>query len=368
MDSRQLNAEESRFISYAKAFGIIMVVVGHIGNDLKVFNPYFYHMPLFFVIGGILARPITDWSRFGKKMLTRDVLYIGLWYLILGCAALSLNNLLGTKIAIQFTDGSFAGLLTLPFTANMQTNSLFLTAWFLVAYAVSITLFKLSMNVMTYTGVDGKARFVLLAVGLVLGFLSIEYVAPLFRHTRRDWAANAACQIFVGYMYIAIGHFMRKQLALFKSISAFIVAAALTAFFNSSDYFHFLQMAWSRYPDGFFVHLVSSLVGCYMVLSLASLFSGAAPSRLLLLVGEYSRDIMTLHLFSIVLIDLLFAYILGVSMANVTAYAHYAYTEWQVLYVAGGVLISLGMALAITRLSAMTGRLTRARAASGSNA
>lgn len=42
-------------IDYAKALGIIVVVIGHYSNNIfNVMTPYMYHMPLFFMIGGIV--------------------------------------------------------------------------------------------------------------------------------------------------------------------------------------------------------------------------------------------------------------------------------------------------------------------------
>ena len=55
----------SKLIDVAKAIGIIAVVVGHYdGTWREIIPPHLFHMPLFFMIGGILAK-----ETFNEKIL-----------------------------------------------------------------------------------------------------------------------------------------------------------------------------------------------------------------------------------------------------------------------------------------------------------
>ena len=50
----RFNDRESTALNYAKAIGIITVVIGHFrGVPFNYFQPYMYHMPLFFFLGGV---------------------------------------------------------------------------------------------------------------------------------------------------------------------------------------------------------------------------------------------------------------------------------------------------------------------------
>ena len=58
MQSQRISPQESLFLNYVKAIGIFLVVVGHYRwLPPTLFHPYIFHMPLFFIVGGILARP-----------------------------------------------------------------------------------------------------------------------------------------------------------------------------------------------------------------------------------------------------------------------------------------------------------------------
>lgn len=50
----RLTNEQSLALSYAKAFGIILVVIGHYKNTFfNIYHPYLFHMPLFFSLADI---------------------------------------------------------------------------------------------------------------------------------------------------------------------------------------------------------------------------------------------------------------------------------------------------------------------------
>ena len=52
------NTKRLDYLDYAKGFGIILVVLGHIydiSNPIKIWL-YSFHMPLFFIISGLLIR------------------------------------------------------------------------------------------------------------------------------------------------------------------------------------------------------------------------------------------------------------------------------------------------------------------------
>lgn len=67
------NAKEIKWIDSVKAVGIISVVIGHI-----YYAPYcyIYHMPLFFLIGGLLYKPQNLRTFFIKKFKHLIIPYI----------------------------------------------------------------------------------------------------------------------------------------------------------------------------------------------------------------------------------------------------------------------------------------------------
>lgn len=50
-----MDYQRSLAIDYIKCIGIILVVYGHYDRyTINVLHPYFFHMPLFFFLGGML--------------------------------------------------------------------------------------------------------------------------------------------------------------------------------------------------------------------------------------------------------------------------------------------------------------------------
>ena len=70
---------------------------------------------------------------------------------------------------------------------------------------------------------------------------------------------------------------------------------------NVSSHDHVLEFI----PGWFLIHLASSLCGCFGVLSFAYIFNLAVRSRIFDKIGTFSKDIMTLHLLSFVIVDLI---------------------------------------------------------------
>lgn len=77
------------YIDVAKAIGIMLMVLGHIHFDVYYFDRmvYAFHMPLFFIVSGILyRRPESILGYIGKKAKTLMIPYaIFLRHLFCNC-------------------------------------------------------------------------------------------------------------------------------------------------------------------------------------------------------------------------------------------------------------------------------------------
>lgn len=62
--------ERKKYIDYAKGIGIILMIMGHIGFGQK-FDIWIhsFHMPLFFVISGVLYRKPDDMRQHIRKRI-----------------------------------------------------------------------------------------------------------------------------------------------------------------------------------------------------------------------------------------------------------------------------------------------------------
>ena len=120
--------EREIWIDYAKAIGIILVVVGHIGEvpDVLIKIIYSFHMPLFFFISGYVYRRY-DLRRFTKvtqKLLFRYVIYsvvFALSFLLMNGDQISISNIAHSMLIGYFEAGNPAGTLWFLLTLYMTT-------------------------------------------------------------------------------------------------------------------------------------------------------------------------------------------------------------------------------------------------------
>ena len=337
---RKLTPQEYLFISYAKALGIIAVIIGHYPwYPVKIYNPYIFHMPLFFLLGGVLAQPIIDWKKWIGKIVKSYIAYTVIWYLVLAICAVCINKLFGTQIIMVLSSTDKFDYAIYPLTQNMHNNRLFLVAWFFVAYILSISLFRLILTLLEHLTIP-HFRIISFLLGMVVGYFSIGYISPLY-HREKFWLYNLLCQVGTGFMMISIGFGIRNYLAIFKNIKLLLISIIIMVVFVGNGTFHPLIMAFSDYPDGFYIHTISSLSGCFGLLSISYFLSLSGKNRLLQTVGNSTKDIMTLHILAFVIADLILSYFGYYDRGKINGTAHYVNPSAWPLYIGLGLFFPL---------------------------
>jgi hypothetical protein len=338
--NREITSQESLFIDYAKAFGIMAVVVGHYSwNPMQIYNPYIYHMLLFFIIGGITVKPIEDWGKWITKIAKRYILYLIVWYLVLAVCALAINELFATHILISFSSKGKYDYFIYPLTLNMHNNRLFLIAWFIVAYMLAISIFALVLTLLTSLRISAF-RPISLLLGVIIGYVSMRYLSFLYQK-EKYWLFNLICQVGVGYMFISIGHALRNHLQIFKNISLLFISIAIMVTFVGNGTFHPLFMYASDYPDGFYIHTLSFLSGCFGLLSISYILSLSVESRHLRRIGVSAKDIMTLHLLAFVIVDLILGYLNYLRVDQIDGITHFVSPSAWPLYIGFGLFLPI---------------------------
>ncbi|MDF1837291.1 MAG: hypothetical protein P1V35_05445 [Planctomycetota bacterium] len=347
MHSQRITPQESLFLSYAKAIGILLVVIGHYRwLPPTLFHPYIFHMPLFFMVGGILAKPASSVAVQSSKV-TKSLGYVVIHYLLIGGLTMLTNSTFGTSIDVAFVgDGeSSLGALTFPLERNMHNNSLFLVAWFVLAYLAASQLFGLVLALVSRIWTGQTSRWVALALGLIGGWYGIDTLGPRYAAESR-WVDNFTCQVLVGMMYFSVGHAVRPHLWVFRLIPVLLVSGILFISLAGQGLFPVSFMSWSQYPAGFWIQLVSSLLACACVLCLAYLASMAVRSSFLEVVGRRSRDIMTWHVLVHVGVDLAFCGLGKYGYDEVKALSHYSSPGAWPFYIFAGVMIPIAIGVA----------------------
>ncbi|MCH4170478.1 MAG: acyltransferase family protein [Lactobacillus sp.] len=129
-----------QWIDIAKALGIMAVVIGHSYPVKDTFYQtiYWWHMPLFFIVGGFFVKPLGhDWpdlKQFGKHRIWPLLkIYFGSGLLIIGL------NFLIEKPNVVYTLDYFGRLLY----GGTELNGYTSVFWFLTVYLIALLLLQL---------------------------------------------------------------------------------------------------------------------------------------------------------------------------------------------------------------------------------
>lgn len=123
------------WIDTAKGIGIIAVIIGHFHvPDLTMRLIYSWHMPLFFIISGILYtdKPFSELLKAKSNSLIRPYLYTCFAVIILGCIKYNLQNIeINTAFVYWITAGLYgSGLSHLILSLHLPQIG---AVWFLLA-------------------------------------------------------------------------------------------------------------------------------------------------------------------------------------------------------------------------------------------
>ncbi|HEO9688162.1 TPA: acyltransferase family protein [Morganella morganii subsp. morganii] len=321
-------------INYAKAIGIIAVVIGHYKNDMfDVFKPYMYHMPLFFFIGGILHNDKRSITNSILTTIKKHHFYIVVNYILIGIFIIAVNNSFGTSLRNPF-DESIIGTIKYAVTWNFHSNTLFLVAWFLFAYSLIFVLFSVIINKIT------KGKLPIFLISIFLGVIGY-YVAVEMYAKSELFYLNLLSQVLVGSMFYGIGVSIKDGFFSLLNPFAFVVILIAILTLVKLDYIGTIGMSWSNYNKGLFNLLFTPVACIYCVFFVSYSLSKSSKFKTLLLIGMNTKSIMSYHLAAFVILDIFFSYIGKYEISNISALNHFnTYKVW-VIYVLFSIFASI---------------------------
>ena len=284
----------SKLIDVAKAIGIIAVVVGHYdGTWREIIPPHLFHMPLFFMIGGILAKETFN-EKILKDTFFKYFLYILYTYIIISIAVILLSKIYPIKPGTPFITESVYALLFTPFKQNLHSSPYALSLWFLWAYMFVVVIGRYFISII-------KNKAIILGVGLVLGYIGMAVLAPNYVKTK-FWLFNTITQIFVGLGFYYIGYFIRDYLNKLKLVPLFLLSI-LVYFFHKNGIFYSTGMSWSGYAGNPIMILFCTSILCLFIFSLCQYLTNF---KFLVYIGKYTKGIMSYHLLVFLMLTLIF--------------------------------------------------------------
>jgi len=267
------------YITLSKAFGIILVVVGHFTST--VYMPAYYvemknfifsfHMPLFMILSGFLFQ--MSLRKSGKisllPFLKKKFLRLMVPYFFISFAIAALNLVLGSFMPVKrMVDWRY--LLEIFYT-NVGGSAVFL--WFI--YTLFI-IFVISAICMRFK----KGISILGALSIALYFIPMPQLFYLsFVHS------------FIVYFWGGMVLFllMEKVKVQISAVHIGVAALILTLAF----YFR----AW--FPDYYIkqmLNLICGFAGSYLIVSVSRWLAEREDSKILMSLGKYSAYIYLLHM------------------------------------------------------------------------
>ena len=330
----KFSSSESLTLDYAKAIGIFFVVLGHYdASVMNLFKPYTFHMPLFFLIGGLTLNYNKPLKLFTKTVFKSLIIYAVITYIITGIASEIISFEYNLPVFANAFISDPITTINTAFKYNFANNRLFVVAWFLLAYALASIFCTLICKAVKKLNLEGGGA-VIFCAGILIGFVAID----VFSKGDMYQAKNVMTQTMVALMFFMIGCALREYMQLFSSpflaLSACIIVYLLRNYGMTSDFI----MSLSSYPYGAVVTITQSLCGIYLVMFISNLLSGE-NYQWILFVGRRTKTIMSYHILVFVLLDIVF-YKAGVySISKTDAFVHFKSWYSVPLYVSLSIAI-----------------------------
>lgn len=181
-----------------------------------------------------------------------------------------------------------------------------MVGWFLLSYMIVLIFAYPIYKLAEKFNKERIIKIVSMCAGLAVGYIAIDYISPTYKESKVFYY-NIACQAMVGLSFFMIGYSLKDVIwKILNPYAAFILFLSVI-FFRQSGLITNLYMSWSTYADGFVMSLVGALIGIYIIFFFAYLFSKAGDYKLMRIVGSESKDIMTFHMLSFTIVDIIFS-------------------------------------------------------------
>lgn len=333
-----LNDIESKTISFAQATGIMAVVIGHFYfQPFDVMQPYVFHMPLFFFLGGLLLSINNGLALKLKKTITKHGWYLIKGYTITGVISIFLVSYFGVEKRKPFAD-SIISTIELIVKSNFGNNSLFVVGWFLLAYMLSSLACILLVAVIDKRKFKNAFIFIFILIFFYFGMLYF----PSLHVDRSHYIANLLSQICTASGFILTGYLLRKHWFRILRVDVMVGLFFIMLVMKNQGLLQGLNIAWSEYPSGILLSILTSLSGIYVIFVLCySLANIRGHYSIILFISKNTKSIMTYHILSFFIVDLVFYLIGKYDITTSATYSHYKNINTWPIYILSGLTLPL---------------------------
>ncbi len=291
---------QSSIINKARGLGIIAVVWGHttpgFGIDVGLF-----HMPLFFLLGGLTLNPERELGRVARFVVVDLLFFAAAATFVYSIVAAALEPF-GLHFR-YFTDWS-----PIHFTYDLLQHvghhvGFVLTSWFLIAYAGAVVVSETVVRLL-----PSRVRLPMVAALIpVLFWIGVRVVAPLYTHATDDWYWNVLSQVMVGSSFFLLGYVLSQMRWFARVVGnswAFLATIIAFSYLTNIEHPAGMGMVFSQYPLGSIRTALYALLGILGTLQFSALLDRVAELSWLDRVGKASKQVMIHHLFVFTLVNL----------------------------------------------------------------
>ncbi|MEH7613992.1 acyltransferase family protein, partial [Gottfriedia acidiceleris] len=195
-----MSNKRETWIDIAKGLGIILVVIGHSGNEFAHHYFFWFHMPLFFILSGYTFKTLKNKDELLKWIKRRTlqllVPYFSFGFIIL--FGINLINIITRNFDIK---DLIKGILRLAYGGQMLGGE-FAVFWFITCLLITQILFGL----LTYFFKSLKSQMVIIGTIYIFAHFEIKLVTKLAIVV--PW--NMDVSLFALF-YFAIGFYLKNN-------------------------------------------------------------------------------------------------------------------------------------------------------------
>lgn len=265
-------------IDIAKGLGIALVVIGHLVPTFKNEAIYLFHMPLFFILGGIASRqiPQKSWPS-TKRLLLPYASFVFMLAVVPAIAGYLLEQHGLNKTLKELIKAAAGGELLVSTLGPV---------WFITCYAASraivITLSSCKLTILFCVSI----LFAFTAIALLVSHLFPTFFLP--------WALNiaplGALLFYVGYLSRMFVDDMHPMI-----VGTIIVMAAIALIAADLGWIGSIQMKYGDFGTPG-ISLMGGVVVSLAVFFISRILATSLAFRPLAELGKASITIMYLHL------------------------------------------------------------------------
>ncbi|WP_318390595.1 acyltransferase family protein [Enterobacter sp.] len=328
-----MDKQTSLSIDYAKTIGITLVVIGHTAwKPFQTLDPYYFHMPLFFFIGGFLCSGRKTLLKVTQNILFKYVLYTAVTYTSVALIAVFIQKSFSAPINVgqPFINGIIK-TIAFAFERNFHNNLYFLVGWFLLAYAISFLLLNIYLKI-SQKILNKSCK---LAVGITVLTVSIVVAYILICNKERNWGQlhNLTTQVIMAFSFMLLGNLSRNIDMKFNNILVAVSFFIFISWMISNKLYGLPVMAWSKYPPNVFFFFICASSAIYVVMFISNCIAVTCGASKLIHLSTYSKSIMSYHLVFFLFIDAVNYKLFNYHIELATPTKHYYTPKSWVFYI-----------------------------------